>query len=178
MEQVAEWTHNKTPIPQQIRILVDICRYIAEDVGNTNVYYSVENNTLGEAALISIFDYGEENIHGTFLSEPKRAGNVRTFRKGFNTTQRSKLTACAKFKTLVETERMKVHSKMLISELKNFIASGGSYAAKIGETDDLVMSSLLAVRMANELRNYVPELDSNIRDAGEEVFEPMPFIVV
>jgi hypothetical protein len=35
----------------------------------------------------------------------------------------------------------------LISELKTFVALGSSYAAKPGETDDLVMSSLLAVRM-------------------------------
>jgi hypothetical protein len=34
-----------------------------EETANENsVYYSVENNTLGEAALISIADIGEENI--------------------------------------------------------------------------------------------------------------------
>ena len=36
-----------------------------------NIYYSVENNTLGEAALVPIQDIGEENISGYFLSEPK-----------------------------------------------------------------------------------------------------------
>jgi len=178
MIQVGEWCHNKTPIPQQIKLLYDICKYLEEYVGSQNIYYSVENNTIGEAALISIADVGEENIPGTFLSEPRRAGNVRSFRRGFNTTQRSKLSTCAKLKTLVETEKIKINSKMLISELKNFIANGGSYAAKVGQTDDLVMSTILAVRMANELKNYVPELDSQIRDSNDYDMQPMPFVIV
>jgi len=179
MIQVAEWCHNKTPIPQQIKILVSICEYIREETANENsVYYSVENNTLGEAALISIADVGEENIPGIFLSESKAHGNARRFRKGFNTTQRTKLSSCAKLKTLVETDKITLNSKMLISELKNFIANGSSYAAKIGETDDLVMSTILALRMANQLKTYVPELDNQIRDSNDFTREPMPFVLV
>ena len=180
MEQVAEWRHNKTPIPQQIQILKAICEYISEEthVNSTNIYYSVENNTIGEAALISIADIGEENIPGIFLSEPKRAGNVRAFRKGFNTTNRVKLSSCAKLKTLIESSKMHIRSKPLISELKNFIAHGGSYAAKQGETDDLVMSTILALRIANELKNYVPELDNSLRDGSEDYDQPMPFIML
>ena len=178
MIQVAEWQHNQTPIPQQIKILREILSLINEDVNSSNIYYSVENNTIGEAALISINDIGEENIPGVFLSETKRAGNVRRFRKGFNTTQRVKLTTCAKLKTLIESEKLKVNSKALISELKNFIASGGSYAAKLGETDDLVMSTILALRIANELKNYVPELDKQLRDSSDFTLAPMPFVVV
>lgn len=178
MIQVAEWCHNKTPIPQQVKILIDICRFIEETTGPNSIYYSVENNTIGEAALISIADVGEENIPGIFLSEPRRSGNVRSFRRGFNTTQRSKLSTCAKLKTLIETEKMTINSKMLISELKNFIANGSSYAAKLGETDDLVMSTVLAVRMANELKNYVPELERQIRDTNDYDAEPMPFVIV
>jgi len=179
MVQVAEWCHNKTPIPQQIKILVSICEYIREETANENsVYYSVENNTLGEAALISIADVGEENIPGIFLSESKAHGNARRFRKGFNTTQRTKLSSCAKLKTLVETDKITLNSKMLISELKNFIANGSSYAAKIGETDDLVMSTILALRMANQLKTYVPELDNQIRDSNDFTREPMPFVLV
>lgn len=180
MEQVAEWCHNKTPIPQQIQILKAICEYIAEEtrVNSTNIYYSVENNSIGEAALISIADIGEENIPGIFLSEPKRAGNARAFRKGFNTTNRVKLSSCAKLKTLIESSKMHIRSKPLISELKNFIASGGSYAAKQGETDDLVMSTILALRIANELKNYVPELETSLRDGNEDYEQPMPFIML
>jgi hypothetical protein len=66
----------------------------------------------------------------------------------------------------------------LISELKNFIASGGSYAAKQGETDDLVMSTILALRIANELKNYVPELETSLRDGSDDYDQPMPFIML
>ena len=65
-----------------------------------------------------------------------------------------------KFKTLVETDKVKINSKMLISEMKSFIASGNSYSAKIGDTDDLVMATLLVMRMALTIKSYNRELDS------------------
>jgi len=179
MVQIGEWMHNKTDIPNQIKILQGICEYLTEITESRNdVYYSVENNSLGEAALISIFEMGEENIDGIFLSEPKRNGNVRKFRKGFNTTETSKVSACAKWKVLVESGRTKINSKPLISEMKNFVAKGRSYAAKEGETDDLVMASLLVVRMASVLKDYDPKLEKHLRDHTDELITPMPFIMI
>ena len=179
MEQIGEWSHNKTPIPQQIRILLDINNYLVDKCGDNNsVYYSVENNTIGEAALQSISEIGEENIPGYFLSEPRGHGNSKVYRRGFNTTHRSKLAVCAKFKTLVETEKVKIKSKMLIRELKSFIERGNSYAAKVGDTDDLVMSTMLVMRMAQTLKSYNPELENHIRDGDDYDQEPMPFIMV
>ena len=69
LKQVAEWCDNKTVIQRQVRIMQEICQYLAETVGNNNVYYSVENNTLGEAALVTINEIGEENIQGIFRYE-------------------------------------------------------------------------------------------------------------
>jgi len=170
--QVGEWKHNKTDIPTQIKLLAQINKYIVECTGEpNNVYYSVENNSIGEAALVSLNEYGESNIPGTFISEPGKK------RKGFNTTNKSKLTACAKFKTLIESKKLTVNSRSLISELKAFVASAGSYAAKIGDTDDLVMASLLNVRMIQELGSYHFELDSYVRD-HEEFVAPLPFFAV
>jgi hypothetical protein len=177
LKQVAEWCDNKTPVQRQARILQEICAYVSDTVGTqNNVYYSVENNTLGEAALVSIAEIGEENFKGIFLSEPRKAGNTNRYRKGFNTTNKSKLAACSKLKSLVETRRMHIASKALISELKSFVASGTSFAAKIGEHDDLVMSVLLAIRMMQTLQNYDADLDNEIKDAGEFI-QPMPFIM-
>ena len=170
--QVGEWKHNKTDIPTQIKLIAQINKYIVECTGEpNNLYYSVENNSIGEAALVSLNEYGESNIPGTFISEPGKK------RKGFNTTNKSKLTACAKFKTLVESKKLTVNSRSLISELKAFVASAGSYAAKIGDTDDLVMASLLNVRMIQELGSYHFELDSYVRD-HEEFVAPLPFFAV
>jgi hypothetical protein len=176
-EQIGEWRHNRTPIPEQVRILADICKHINEVVKDPQkVYYSIENNTIGEAALISIAEYGEENIEGYFLSDPDSGSSGRRYRKGFNTTQKPKLAACNKFKTLIESGRMKIRSIPLISELKTFVAQGVSYAAKPGETDDLVMASLLAVRMMQLLQTYHTEMDSQMRDHGDVIIAPMPFI--
>jgi hypothetical protein len=179
MHQVAEWQHNRTPIQQQVKILSEITKYISEELDSiTDVYYSVENNTIGEAALITISEFGEENFKGIFLSEPKRAGQSRAYRKGFNTTNKSKLAACAKFKNLVETKKLYIASKSLVSELKTFVASNNSYAAKLGETDDLVMAMLLVVRMAVFLREYDSNLDEKLKDSSDEIIMPMPFIMM
>lgn len=171
-EQVGEWKHNKTDIPSQIKLLAQICKYIEEcTTESENIYYSIENNSIGEAALVSLNEYGEHNIPGIFLSE------IGKKRKGFNTTHKVKLTACAKFKTLIESRKMKVNSKSLISEMKSFIALEGSYKAKVGETDDLVMSSLLIVRMLQVLSDYYSPLEEHIKD-HDEIIAPLPFLAI
>jgi hypothetical protein len=175
-EQIAEWRHNRTTIPEQVKILTDICRHINETVNDPqSIYFSIENNTIGEAALISIAEYGEENIQGYFLSEPGGGGG-RRYRKGFNTTNKPKLAACNKLKILIETGRMKIRSSALVSELKTFVAQGVTYAAKQGETDDLVMASVLAVRMMQLLQTYDTGVDNQLRDHGDMMVAPMPFI--
>ena len=177
-EQIAEWKHNRTTIPEQIKILAEICKYINSFVkAPDNIYYSVENNTIGEAALISIEQYGEENIQGYFLSESGK-NNGRRYRRGFNTTTKSKITACSKLKTLIEKDKMKIRSSALIGELKTFVAHGVSYAAKPGENDDLVMATILAVCMMQLLQNYHTEMDTQMRDHGDIVIPPMPFISI
>jgi hypothetical protein len=170
--QVGEWKHNKTDIPSQVKLVAQINKYIVECTNEpTNLYYSFENNTLGEAALVSLAEYGESNIPGSFMSEPGKK------RKGFNTTNKSKLAACAKFKTLVESKKMTINSHSLITELKSFVALGGSFEAKIGDTDDLVMASLLIVRILQQLSEYHYDLDNYIRD-HEEFIAPLPFFAV
>ena len=178
LEQVAEWQHNKTPVQKQIRIMFDIIKYI-NDQGVGEIYWSVENNTLGEAALVAINEFGEDKFPGTFLSEPKRAGNVRRFRKGFTTTHRTKLSSCAKFKQWIETDHMKVRSKNLVREIKTFVARGNSYAAKEGETDDLVMATILCTRMIQSAVKFDENAFNMLNDIGpseenEDVRMPMP----
>ena len=170
--QIGEWKHNKTDIPSQIKLLAEICKYISEKTNEpNNIYYSIENNGIGQAAIVSLNEYGESNITGIFISEAGKG------KRGFTTTNKPKLAACAKFKTLLESKKLTIHSRSLISELKAFVASGGSYAAKIGDTDDLVMSSLLAVRMMTQLASYHGDLESYIRD-HDEMIEPLPFFAI
>jgi len=179
-EQVAEWQHNTTAIPGQIRVLKDICMYLEEQTKNPQgIYWSVENNSLGEAALIVINDIGEENIPGLFVSEPIRKGHVRKFRKGFNTTHATKISACSRLKTMIENDKMAVRSKPFISELKNYVATGSSYQAKNGQTDDLVSASLLAIRMMVVLKDWDPRVyDTFVQAEHEADYEPpMPIFI-
>ena len=174
MIQVAEWQHNKTDIRGQLRILVGITTYLVDEVrklGKQDVYWSVENNTLGEAALVAITEYGEDRIPGLFISEP---GNKR---RGFTTTHKSKLPACATLKHWIESDKLTIKSKNLVREVKNFVAKGNSFAAKEGETDDLVMATLLCVRLIDYLSNYDQGLYESLKQNGVETHDiimPMP----
>lgn len=178
--QVCEWHHNMTPIQSQVRILRDLCRFIDEKCGGTaSLYYSVENNNVGEAALVAINELGEESFPGLFLSEPIKKGHVRRFRKGFNTTHSAKIATCAKLKQLIELSQLKINSKSLISELKTFIASGISFKAKTGQHDDLVSSLLLALRMVMLLQDWDPLIYEKMRDhSGLEDHDlPLPIYI-
>jgi hypothetical protein len=171
-EQVGEWQNNKTPIQAQIRLLKEIIQYLYETTGTENeIYYSIENNGLGEAALVAINEIGEENFKGVFISENGK------HRKGFTTTNKSKLTVCAKFKQLVENGKLKINSKNLISELKTFVASNNTFNARLGDTDDLVAATLLTVRIMQSLQNYDADIDSHMRSLEQEIL-PLPFIMM
>jgi len=180
-EQVGEWQHNETGIPGQVRVLKDICQYIADETrsGGSNIYWSVENNGLGEAALIVINEFGEENIPGLFISEPIRKGHVRKFRKGFNTTHAAKVTACARLKTMVENEQLLIRSKPLISELKAYVKSNTSFEAKQGHGDDLVSSILLALRMIVIIKDWDPSIYNTFVhiEPDEDYDTPMPIFI-
>jgi hypothetical protein len=170
MIQIAEWQHNITPVQGQVKIFRDILRYIAEEIGGESfnqIYYSVENNTVGESALVVIDNLGEETFPGIFLSEPARRGHVKKFRKGFNTTFGNKISTCAKVKYLIEEEKLTLNSRPLISELKTFIAAGTSFKAKEGQHDDLVSALLLIVRMSLVLAEWDPQVFELMRVASE-----------
>jgi hypothetical protein len=183
-EQVAEWQHNLTPIQGQIKILREILNYIRDNIGaenNNNIYWSIENNSIGEAGLVCINDIGEENFPGLFLSEPAKKGMVKKTRKGFNTTHRTKINAAARLKYLIESRKMKLYSKSLISELKNYIATGVSFKGKGNETDDLVSAMLLIVRISHLLSDWDQRVFDSISTKnelmGEEFEYPMPIYI-
>jgi Terminase-like family. len=190
MTQVAEWQHNLTPTRGQVKVLLQILLFIDDALrnhpdqsGEPEIYWTVENNTLGDGVLQIIEDTGEDKFPGMLISERKKKGQTRRFRKGLNTDHRKKLAACAKFKSLVETQRMVLNSLTLINQLKVFVGTEGGtkFAAKPGEHDDLVMATLLCVRMLDTVIAWgvnVGNVSETISD--EELMEeqePMPVIV-
>jgi len=189
MIQVAEWQHNQTAPRQQVAQLMKILFFIdqslrdhPQQMGDPEIFWTVENNGLGEAILQIIEDTGEERFPGTFVSEKKRKGQSRRFRKGLNTDNRKKLSACARAKSLIESDRMIIKSTQLIKELKTFVSLENSFKAKSGTHDDLVSAMLLCVRMLDVVlgwSNHTGDLREFIDEDelfGEEDF-PMPVII-
>ena len=180
MVQVAEWTHNKSDTQEQIRVLIDILVHIhrelranPEQQGRPDIFWSVENNTLGEASLQIIEATGEDKFPGDFVHEPKKK------RRGFTTTNKNKVEACVRFKHLVENDKMVIKSMPLIHELQSFVKSNKSYKAKVGQSDDIVLSALLCMRILTELQNWDSDVHdklADIIDIEDENVEPMPGI--
>jgi len=183
--QVAEWTHTKTSPVGQIRMLQSIVNGIYKEIkdsgykGEPEIYFTLENNTWGEACIVALNDIGEDNFYGQMLHEPKRPGVIR--RKGLNTNVRSKAFACSKLKTLVESNRLKINSKSLVRQLKFFVSHRDTFAAKPGEHDDCVMSTLLCVRLMQMVTNWDDRISEAMKDAlyeDNEARDPLPFAIV
>lgn len=177
LTQVGEWRHNKTPIPEQVKLLADITEYIVNLTDQPELlYYSYEVNGVGEAVRVSLSEMSFENINGNFISEPKKLGTSRLHKAGFVTTKSSKNAACSKLKSLLESRRMTIYSQPLISELKTFIAKGSSFEAVLGQTDDLVSAMLIAVRIISVIQTFDGKIAKNFTD-HTEIKIPMPFIM-
>ena len=78
-----------------------------------------------------------------------------------------------------DNDKMIIQSKPLISELKNYIATGSSYQAKVGHHDDLTSATLLAIRMMAVLKDWDPRIYNSFNQAEdiEDYEAPMPIFV-
>jgi hypothetical protein len=190
LTQIAEWQSNKTPPRDQIKTMMKILHTLDGEMrehpdqhGEPEIYWTVENNSIGEALLQIIEDTGEDRFPGQMVNEKKKKGQSRRFRKGLNTDNRKKLSSCARMKSLIESGRMTLNSRNLVSELKNFVSKGASYGAKSGLHDDLVSSTLLITRMLDiviDWSNGSEMLKERIGEDelfGAEDSAPMPTVV-
>ena len=149
MEQVAEWRSNTLSSVTTYHMLKKILLILER--AQCNVYFSVENNGVGEA-MIALLEADENPpTSAEFVSETGQN------RKGMTTTGKSKLQACLMMKEMVERAAMKVKSNMLLAEMKMFTRKSGSYAAKPGGTDDSISATLIVIRMLEEISSYDQE---------------------
>jgi hypothetical protein len=110
------------------------------------VLFTVENNGVGEG-LLALFENDEslpENVE--LISE---IGQL-----GLNTSAKSKSIGCKIFKEFVESGKLKLNSRDLVAEIKEFVLTGGTYKAKEGATDDCVMSTILVCRVVKQLAAF------------------------
>lgn len=185
LEQIAEYRNNQVKENQ----LYDAIKYVLEKIlgyvdsrsgKRPTVYWSFENNSAG-AALGALY-YNDEKF-----PEAAELVNGSESRLGMRTVNRPKVEACRGMKKLIEQTKggLTLNSKMLIFELKNFIATGAGYKAKVGATDDLVCAFLIVIRVMKHLSEYEPEVfDKLYKSEGEfyseetnDYDDPVPFVV-
>jgi hypothetical protein len=179
MNQVCEWQHNKTPIEGQVKLLREVAKEL-QSYGATEIYWTVENNAIGEAALVVIRDTGEESFPGTFLHEPNKVQGKKG-RKGYHTHHKNKMEGALAMKRLIESNKLTLRSKNIIRELKEFVARGTTFAAKPGGSDDLVMATLVTVRMITYIAQYedaiYDEIETSVND-DDDFNGPLPIGVL
>jgi hypothetical protein len=185
--QVAELRLNSVNIPliyAKIKWLLKMLRAPDENRGRAEVLWSFERNGVGEALVAMI--QNDDSIDGGVWLDGVELFSDHDTKLGVYTTGKSKLISCMQLKTLVEKIKggMQINSEALLFELKHFIASGGSYQAKQGCTDDAVMAMCVIMKLITRMSNYdevareivyesvAPDFDSNNDQFGDE---PVPF---
>lgn len=190
MKQVAEWNNNMADQVEQTKMLRRTLKRIfmiqmndPEHEGGCQTYYSVERNGLGIGILNAIEYEDEMTFPGFLLDSTMTSINVRgggmetkvaNRWRGLLTSVSSKKRYAVEFKNLVERNLFIVRSKHLASQLKTFVKSGQSYAAKEGSKDDIVMSCVLMCHLVDEIRYHEPDLDDLIRPDMDD-YDPDDF---
>lgn len=146
MLQVGEYRSNTMSTNDLYSVLKNLLVYLEKK--QTLVYFSIENNGVGEG-IISLYEADEsppENAE--FVSEEGKS------RRGMTTTSKTKMKACVNLKEMIEKGNLTISSPILLAELKMYVRSKGAYAAQAGGTDDCVSASLIIVRLLEEIATY------------------------
>lgn len=161
MVQVFEWRSNTMATPLLYTILKNLLLYMEKL--STNVYFSVENNGVGEG-IIALYEADETPPEmAEFVSE---SGKNRV---GFVTTAKSKMKACVTLKNMLERGKLTIKSKRLLAELKSYVRTGAAYAAQLGETDDTISAVLIVIRILEEISSYEQDAFDKLYSQEDEV---------
>jgi hypothetical protein len=146
LDQVMEWRCNTMSTAKAYQVLKKILQIY--DRASATVYFSVENNGVGEG-ILALYEADESPINSAeLISEPGAK------RIGMTTVGKTKIVACITLKDLIERRSMIVKSKILIEEMKQYVRHKHSYAAKSGGTDDLISAVLIVTRLLGEIASY------------------------
>ncbi len=169
LSQVGEWENNDK---NQNDVLVELIKIIKtlQAKGVSDIYIGIERNGVG-AGIIALIRASENPIWDDvmILGDLDTNGNL-TNKIGFYMGKQAKDRGCSMFKSLVECDKMKIHSESLINQLKFFIKSKtGKWGAEAGYHDDLVMGCVIFMIMLEQLVNYEDSLDQVVYHVDEDV---------
>ena len=162
MVQVAEWRKNTMSTNGLYGVLKGLLTYLERM--ETIVYFSIENNGVGEGVL-ALYEADEEPpVNSELVSEEGAK------RRGFTTTNKSKMKACVNLKEMFEKRTLVIKSGVLLAELKAYARSRGSYNAQTGSTDDSISAVLIVVRLLEEISQFEQDaFDKLYASAGSEI---------
>lgn len=180
LNQVAEYRTNDINIPllyaKLMWIILKLSEYGAN--GRSEVVWTFERNGIGEA-LSALYQNDEKQPeHAELYCDAP--GKFGVFTSG-----KTKIVSCLQLKQLVEktVNGFTINSELLLFELKNFIAKGGTYEGKRGATDDAVMATVGIVRLLKRLAEWNDEAFKRVNEYVEptdpnDTFgdEPVPFL--
>ncbi len=144
--QVAEYRSNTMSTNKLYGVLKNLLIYLERK--NCMIYFSVENNGVGEG-VISLYEADEDPpVNSEFISEEGKG------KRGFTTSTKSKMRACVNLKEMYEKGNIIIMSKVLLAELKSFVRHKAAYAAQKGSTDDCIAALLIVIRLVEEISTY------------------------
>lgn len=166
-EQVAEFADNTMTQTMYFKEIVKTIKMLYKE-GASEVFYTVENNGLGQGIMRLIENSQDNGLSAATLISDVNADGTNGKRLGMLTTGKSKLAGCMQLKDMIELGKLKINSKKLMTELKFFIRRGASFAAESGMKDDRVMACVVFCNMLPQLANYEESVDKAINEVNEE----------
>ena len=143
MEQVAEYRTNQESPAELYSYLKSLLKFLEKN--GKYVYYSVENNALGQA-IIALYEADVNPLEkAIFMSEEGKDT------LGYNSNVKTKNKSLIAFKEMFERGQLKINSPILIKELKTLVRKENTFKAQIGSTDDCVFASLIVIRMVEDM---------------------------
>jgi hypothetical protein len=196
LQQVAELRLNTISIPliyAKIKWLLKYLRQPDPQRGRAEVVWSFERNGVGEA-LVAMIQNDDSRDGGVYLDgvELYSESSSSAERLGVYTSGKSKLISCMQLKNMLEkiSGGLTINSDICHFELQNFIAKGGSYAAKSGCTDDTIMALCVVMKLLNRLSGYddraralvyesvAPDADTSLGDPDQFGDDAPPVLIL
>jgi hypothetical protein len=159
LEQVAEYENNQLTQTGYTKTIIRTIGLMWKE-GCADLYYTVENNGVGNGVLRLMENSSDEFLEKSMLV----SANLK--KTGIATTGSSKKEACAQFKDLCEMEKLKINSEKLKTQMKFFVKKGVTFKAENGTHDDLVMACIVMMNMMKLLADYEEDVYETVNEVS------------
>lgn len=137
--------------------------------GCKEIFLGVEKNGVGQGVLRLLENSNDPVMnHITMINDVDKDG-ISTGRAGLTTSASTKMAACALFKEMIESGKLKLNSVHLLNQLRLFIQQGRTFKAEKGGKDDLISAFLIVMMMLPQLANYEDSVDRAINDMDYDI---------